>query len=237
MAIAIIPQHRNPWVQALPTFLQNLVYMKLRKLESDQRLKTIQSDKVNARKLELLKDGWSPSDEGQAPDAMIGDQGFSKPVSKLQAYQVGGQTFVAPMQSGQFAGQPKQVQEDKPGKLQRKTRFLVKNGQTWAQDYNYDPQSGNDILVGQPYVSRQSADQASASWQAKRKVFMGDDGQLMAQDYDFNPKTKKRERVGNPYQLPKTVNIWDFLGGSGSGGGLDSKLQRLSEIDRQLGGE
>lgn len=38
-----------------------------------------------------------------------------------------------------------------PGKLQRKKRNFVKDGKAYTQEYNYNPDTGEETLVGKPY--------------------------------------------------------------------------------------
>ena len=173
MAIQYIPRQRSPWEQALPGFLQNLIFQQMGAKRQQQRFaqqqKAKQEEEIRAYKAK----GWRET--GTAANAIqVGETYLAPPETSIEyrRKEVGGQEVLSPVilrtpQGGKpqvvsVGGAIKSASPAKPGKIwmhNPKTKVkrqvtpdkvggLLKAG--WTEGQPYGPQGGGTSLTVGP---------------------------------------------------------------------------------------
>lgn len=127
-----------------------------------------------------------------------------KTLAPLQQKQAAIKTQIADIMGAQRDVMEKILEEQakvKTGQdLQRKTKTFEKKGQLWAQDYNFNPKTGDETLVGNPYQQRPERESAN--------IYIGTtpEGGVVVGNTRGEPSVKVIKGTGTPI-LPKNQPV------------------------------
>jgi len=170
--------------------------LEAQKIAAQEKIARQRQDKGEERTYQLQKEGRKPA-QGATPEGGV----------------------VEPITGTAWGPKPKTTTAG----LQRKTRTWWDNGKQFSQEYNFDPATGTETLVGKPRVT--FSGRTPKGWQRKTRVFM-EGGKPMAQDYDYNPNTGSERPVGAPYEKPKSMSMTDFLMQAATGQSITPSVQQ-----------
>ena len=161
-----LPQHRNPWMEQLPQFVQQLAFQSIgHKFETKQnaerqRIYKEENEKqrkiqIEAGKLSLDQSGYVEVD-AEKPDVMYGGSGYKRPSTDTKFVDLGN-GMVAPVTTQTRYGQQPEVSKmgaitkGTENKLQRNVKYFTRGGQLFAQPVAFDPLLGTEKPVGEAY--------------------------------------------------------------------------------------
>ena len=209
--------NRNPWASFLPQMFQQMMMMGIKSKYDMEALKAksiydagVRDEKrTYTEKQDVEK--FNRELEGKRSEAAIGRH-YAKPEWKQVVRN--GKTYWTQ------ATKKLEGQEAKP----------EKESATWEQLPDITTPSGDTIKqqknsLGkiERYTVRKNKDGSETKLQLKTKKYTGKDGKTYGQLMTFNPKTGATKNSGEPFEVPKTSNIWDFLGGGPGTGDTETQ--------------
>jgi hypothetical protein len=161
-----LPQHRNPWMEQLPQFVQQMAFQSIghkfqaKQLQQEQDFRKQENEKqrkieIEAGKLSLDQSGYVEVD-AERPDVMYGGSGYKRPSTDTKFVDLGN-GMVAPVTTQTRYGQQPQVSKvgsitkGAENKLQRNVKYFTSGGKLFAQPVAFDQLSGTEKPVGEAY--------------------------------------------------------------------------------------
>ena len=167
--IAVIPRRRDPWSNIVPQLLGNLV---LNRISHNQRMDVIDREEKLAQGREIRQyqaAGYREALPPHKPDIEIGNVGLVAPQQSMVMREVEGGYSVPVMQQLRHGETtPVTTGMGTPIKPQRTsyktdTKYFMKGGQLWAQDYMVDTLQGTREPVDPPYQTKRPGTQVSVN--------------------------------------------------------------------------
>jgi len=147
----------NPWQRQMPNFLANMVYQTMGQRFREQQANKLAQEREQKELRAYQAAGYRES-EAHKPDIEVAGKGLMEPQTTYETRVINGQLYQVPITKkyGEIAGKQsgEVVQVGKTSKLQRKTNYILKDGKVYAQNYNYDPESGTQTSLGPKYLSK-----------------------------------------------------------------------------------